>query len=475
MKLLFPSLRWSLLIWHSLMMAGLIAALWILATQLTKRDRTDRLEGILRNTERGFHQVLFARDMRKPGARPPGGNEIRAKLANLPTRTEFPPNLQPLFERDGGVYLAVWDTNGKPLYRSENAPQDLPFPKAHDGPQRNRERGHFFERVRGNYSGIVSLAGIDATAEHAASARFHLMLGLAGIAIIAIAAYGGWWIINRALEPIDNIGKTASRIAAGDLHERIETTNSDNELTRLARVLNGTFDRLAAIIHRQKQFTADASHELRTPLTVILAETQRGLKREREPETYREILANCRSAAERMRALSESLLALARQDAAETICKTTALDLADIAAETADLLEPLAVKRALTVQRGFSAAEMSGDAAALGIVAQNLIANAFEHAPEGSTIELLTGKSGAEVFLEVADDGPPIPAAHLPHLFDRFYRADLSRQFSSGPHSGLGLAIARAIVTRHEGKISVETSAGNRFRASFPLQRNPLE
>src|SRR5205085_11986008 len=123
------------------------------------------------------------------------------------------------------------------------------------------------------------------------------------------------WLARRAIRPIEQISATAARIAAGDLGQRISTGDTDSELGRLAGVLNSTFARLETAFAQQARFTADAAHELRTPVSVMLTQTQSALSRTRSEPEYREALAACQRAAQRMRKLTASLLELARLDA----------------------------------------------------------------------------------------------------------------------------------------------------------------
>src|SRR5204863_3265733 len=136
---------------------------------------------------------------------------------------------------------------------------------------------------------------------------------------------GGWWIATRAIQPIADISATATKIAAGDLSQRISAADAENELGRLASVLNSTFARLEAAFAQQARFTADASHELRTPVSVILTQTQTALSRPRTEAEYREALEACQRAAQRMRKLTNSLLELARLDAGQDTVKAEPL------------------------------------------------------------------------------------------------------------------------------------------------------
>ena len=471
MKRYFQSVRWSLLLWYALILLVLIAGLCLLAYRLAANDRTAQIDREIRSFQGAFFRSLFASRPLPNKDDPPSMDEIRERLRNPGDVSAFPPELHALFaNRGGGTYLAFWDTDGTPLFISANAPDDIKPPeKLPDGSPRFLEHGSLREHHRRGSNGMSSVIGRDISAEQGELVRFGLLLALGGGALWLAGLSGGWWLAGRALKPIDDIGLTATRIAAGNLDERIEVANTDNELGRLGHVLNDTFDRLADAIERQKRFTADASHELRTPVTIILSETQRALKRDREPEQYREIISTCRAAAERMRALVESLLVLAKQDLPTAGAAHAPCDLAEITAGVADLLQPLADEHGTEIERDLSPAPLRGDEHSLAMVVQNLLSNALVHPPEGGRVRIRTTTMAEGPTLEISDTGPGIPAEHLPRLFDRFYRADSARVQTNG-HSGLGLAIAKSVVESHGGTIEVRSSSetGTLFRVTFP-------
>ncbi len=467
----FHSVRWNMLLWYALMLLALVEGACLLAYRLASNDRIAQIDKDVRTFHGSFFKGLFTSRPMPNKDDPPSMDDIRERLRNPGDISVFPPELQSLFTGgDDSRYLGFWDADGTPLFISANAPATIRPPQpVKDSPPTFLDRGDFREMHRSNPEGISSVTGINISAEKGSLLRFGLLLGAGGGALWLIGLAGGWWLAGRALKPIDDIGRTASRIAEGNLSERIKIANTDNELGRLGYVLNDTFDRLSEAIERQKRFTADASHELRTPVTIILSETQRALKREREPEQYREILGNCRSAAERMRALVESLLVLAKQDLPASNGARHTCDLAEVTAGVADLLQPMADEHATKVERQLDPAPVHGDPHSLAMVVQNLLSNALSHPPEGGTVRLRSYADGTDCVLEVSDNGPGIPAEHLPHLFDRFYRADSARGQGKG-HSGLGLAIARSVVEAHGGRIEVESSAqgGTAFRVKLP-------
>lgn len=474
MNFLFHSVRWRLQLWHALILLGLIAAVCMLAYRLAADERRDRIDRELEAFERAFlRRVWELPSATKKDGLPPTTEEIRQRFLSIDDASKFPLELRELFDPAAvdRPYLVYWDGEGKELFRSANTPESLKLPNypPPDVSQQPRTRGHFRELVRAGPRGFRSLSGRDVTPDRAALQRLALQIAAGGAALWFIGLLGGWFLAGRVIRPIDAISGTASRIAEGNLSERIDIAGADNELGRLSQVLNDTFDRLAASIERQREFTADASHELRTPLTVILSEISRGLKRERTPEEYRDILSNCNHAAGRMRSLVEALLVLARQDGEPRGVARVKTNLSETAAETMEMLKPLADQHGITLDAKLDPAFCMADPQALSMAAGNLLTNAIRHQTSGGTATIRTFSSGGRVILEVADTGPGIAPEHMPRLFDRFYRIDAARG-SDGGHAGLGLAIVKAIAENHHGTIDVESKVGEGsvFRLNLP-------
>ena len=298
----------------------------------------------------------------------------------------------------------------------------------------------------------------------------HTALKLAGVGIIILflGLAGGWWLVVRAIRPIADISATAVKISAGDMSQRINVAEAESELGQLASVLNATFARLEAAFAQQQQFTADAAHELRTPVSVMLTQTQTALNRERSAAEYRETLEVCQRATQRMRKLIESLLELARLDAGQEQMKRMKFDLSQTAWDCVELVRPLAAERGVKIHCDLPAVDGYGDAERLSQVITNLLANAVQHNKANGEVRISAKLQGSMILLAVSDTGPGIASADLPHVFERFYRADQSR--SSG-QAGLGLAISRAIVQAHGGTIEVlsKPGAGTTFTVVLPV------
>jgi two-component system, OmpR family, sensor kinase len=485
----FHSIRWRLQLWHGLILLLVLAGFGLTAHRLQHLNELRRVDQELEHRVNLLLSEIRQSgppDRRPPGEggrplpmdepRPPGGPRRGPEGGGPPRRQIFrlAEEHTDLFAGtdSNAFYYVIWRRDGDELSRSSNAPPSITQPKRGEPGQPQREtrtHGEFREAFHFTPPGECVVVGRSLQPEFARLHQMALRLSGLGAIVLGLGLAGGWWLASRAIRPIDDISAAASRIATGDISHRISTGETDNELGQLASVLNSTFSRLEAAFAQQARFTADASHELRTPLSVILSQSQMALARERPAAEYRETLEACQRAAQRMRRLMESLLELARLDAGQEAMKKLPFDLARITGDVVDLLRPLAEERKVTLRSDLAASGCLGDSERLAQVISNLVSNAIYHHRPGGEVHISTSRDEAGVTLIVADNGPGISPDHLPHIFDRFYRADAARTTSQG-HTGLGLAISKAIVEAHAGTIEVESSpgAGARFTVRLP-------
>ena len=296
------------------------------------------------------------------------------------------------------------------------------------------------------------------------------LAGIGGVVLLCGLA-GGWVLASRAIRPISDISATAVKIAGGDLSQRIDAADTENELGRLAGVLNSTFARLEASFAQQGQFTADAAHELRTPVSVLLMQTQTALKQERNAADYRATIEACQRAAQRMRGLLESLLELARLDSGQEPMKKMRFDLGRAAQECVELVRPLAQERNIQIETDLPALEWTGDMERLSQVITNLLTNAIHYNRDAGQVRVFVREQKHEALVTVSDTGMGIADNDLPRIFERFYRADKSRSNAKG-RTGLGLAISKAIVEAHGGTIEVtsQPGVGTTFTVRLPAR-----
>ena len=306
-----------------------------------------------------------------------------------------------------------------------------------------------------------------------------LLLGSFGM--LAIAFFGGLWVADRAMRPVKSISDTAHEISESDLNRRLNLRGRD-ELAQLAGTFDSMLSRLQKAFDRQRQFVADASHELRTPLTIINLEVGRVLSGTRKPAEYQRALQIVDVESSRMTRLVNDLMTLARMDAGQAILRWEDLDLSDVALEAQERMVPLAERRQIALDLGdLPELKVRGDRQYLVQMISNLIENAIKYCPPGGQVRIQTSNALSDdhlvALLRVSDTGPGIPANHVPHLFERFYRVDASRtrdvlEDSTSPTgTGLGLSIVSWIVESHAGHIAVDTEPGegSAFEVTLPL------
>jgi heavy metal sensor kinase len=309
----------------------------------------------------------------------------------------------------------------------------------------------------------MPLAGVDA-----ARNRFLLvLLGLFPLALAGAAA-GGWILTGRALAPVDAMVAAARRIGAEDLSHRLATESRDDELGRLAAVLNDMLARLERSFTAVRHFSADAAHELRTPLTILKGEIEVALRTTPEAAESRPVLESCQEEVDRLATLVEDLLFLARSDAGAVERPLEPVDLGAVIDDAEPALRALAERANVTLFTSYPAGVIvRGNAPMLFRLLFNLAENAIKYAGAGRRVEITLSRQQENAVLDVHDDGPGIAPADQAHLFDRFFRADPARTRGG---SGLGLALARSIAQAHGGRITLQSAPGHTvFRVLLPL------
>lgn len=481
----FASLRWRLQLWHGMILVLVLVSFGVTSWQLIQANELRRIDGELRDRSAAILGALRRgrQDNPPPGFPRRGPGDPSELDGPNPTRTpgEFPPSprdfrLGPreasLFEggERSSFYYALWRRDGRELARSSNAPVELQAPSGTSRKSTLRMLGSRREMFEFTPPGECVLVGLDITPHWVALRHLVWPILLAGLAVLAMGVAGGSWFLNRALQPITQISATATKIANGDLSQRIPPSDTEDELGALTRVLNTTFARLENSFAQQAQFTSDASHELRTPVTVLLSQIQTTLARERTAADYRESLETCQRTAQRMRRLLESLLELARFDAGQEALKCQSVDLAVVVADCVEAVQPLASERGLQLRYEPFPVLCRGDSARLSQVVTNLLTNAVHYNRPHGKIEVITRAEKDTAVVRITDTGIGIAPADQARVFERFYRVDAARTTSTG-RTGLGLAIVQAIVEAHGGTVDIESVAGSgtTFTVRLPL------
>lgn len=300
------------------------------------------------------------------------------------------------------------------------------------------------------------------------------LLLIAPVAIL-VSAITGYMLAGRALQPVSEITRLASQIDADELGARLNLALPDDEIGRLASTFDSMLGRIDLGFQRQRQFTGDAAHELRTPLALMRSQIDLALTQADSTDEYREALAALDGDVGRMTSLVGTLLSLARADAGGLVPNREPTDLGELVRDVAEQLEPIATESELHISTVTQPVVASVDADMIIQVLVNLIDNAVKNTPAGGTITVSAslstdGAANSHARIAVSDNGIGIPAEHLPHIFERFYRVDTGRARSRGG-TGLGLAICEAIAHAHNGTITAASTEGqgSTFTLTLPL------
>lgn len=323
----------------------------------------------------------------------------------------------------------------------------------------------------GSLSGLVYLA----MPLPASGLPLYLVLELIAAVLVAvvIALAAGSLLARHIVSPVEAIARAAAAVSAGDLNQHVPTGSEINELNNLGQAFNQMTESLRLSDQAKNAFVADVTHELRTPLTVIKGTIETLEDGALDDLAGRgPLLTSMQRETDRLIRLVNDLLILTRADAGTLNMEIQPLDLVELARARCSHLAALAARR--QVQLALSGVESGcvwGDVDRLSQVLDNLLDNAIRYSPEGSTVTVEIGESENECECTVRDCGAGIPAQHLPFIFERFYRADASRNRQSGG-AGLGLAIVRALIVAQGGRISAESHTGQGTSIRFWLPRS---
>jgi len=288
--------------------------------------------------------------------------------------------------------------------------------------------------------------------------------------VLILTSFGGWLIARRALAPIQSIDSTLQAIQATDLARRIDVDPADEELSRLVATLNQLLDRLERGFLSLRQFAADVSHQLQTPLTVMQGSVDVAMRAAGRPDANASVLADVAEEIRDMNAILVGLRDLALADASPPAERRDPVDLSEAVREATEIIGALGEAKQIGVKSNIQpAVTIHGDKVRLKQVVLNLGDNAVKYTPAGGDVTIDLSTEGDQAVLRVVDSGLGIDAAHLPRVFDRFYRIDASRAGIEG--TGLGLAIIKRIVEVHGGAVDVESRVGrgSTFTVRLPL------
>ena len=307
----------------------------------------------------------------------------------------------------------------------------------------------------------------DRTTDELFEKRFGLLVGAVLLVGMVASAALAVSVSKRGLRPLAAMTRSLMRVSPDRLDERVPPHEWPRELQPVAIAFDDMLDRLENSFNRLSQFSADLAHELRTPIAHIRGEAEVALTRPRSPNEYQAVIESSVAECERLSGLIDNLLFLARAEAAERQVHRQTFDARAAAEKIASYYEALAEERQVAITCG-GEATIAADLLLFNRALSNLVENALRHTPAGGAIAIALAADPETTEVAVRDTGAGIAREHLPHVFDRFYRADPSRSVEG---TGLGLALVKSIVELHGGTVAIasEVERGTTVTLKFPL------
>ncbi|WP_269542917.1 sensor histidine kinase [Cerasicoccus fimbriatus] len=492
------SLKWKIQLWHTLILGVVLSVLgtgFYFYEKAQRMAKVDQMLDIKVPPLMGEALNIEQRQGPRGNRAPRGQRQPRDRLEQLPESAkalgwELSEGSNPVDTlrlhngdpaeafaeayADEGYYAQVTGRrSGAVIIQTPNFPDgaSLPPELGHGYFHRTRD-GAYRELIHSNPSGYI-FVGKDLAPIFAELNILKLQIGLVTAGIFLVGISVSYWQVSRSLRPLKHVEGVAAQIADGVLTVRIpeSTKGNSREFDELVDNLNESFQHMENLMNRQARFTADASHELRTPLTALMAQIELGLKRERTTEEYKRLFTVCARSAERIQRITEQLIELSRFDSGRAKLDYEELPLEGMLLELTEELEAYANKRGSELRTSLSSGVIRCDPFRLEQVLTNLVNNAIQHNNRPITIVLSGWFEGDLAIIEVSDNGKGIQEENLEKLFDRFFQ-ESSSHTSRHNNVGLGLAISKAIVEAHGGKISVTSTpeVKTTFRITLPQQ-----
>jgi len=373
---------------------------------------------------------------------------------------------------DGMVYL-VTDRDGRPLAGNITAWPAGAAPRS--GPlsftiERHGRSGVETRSAQGMLfiipDGFRLLVGRDISDAAFFRERVKMTLLWAGLFALSLGVVGGALMSRNLLRRVEQVNRTAERVMAGNLSDRVPLRGSSDEFDQLAANLNGMLDQIERLMTGMREVTDSVAHDLKTPLARLRARLELSLIGPGDFAAQKEAVRAAIEEADRLLATFNSLLSIAEAEAGASRVRTEQLDLGEIARSAAELYEPVAEERGFALRlQSEPGILIRGDRHLLSQAIANLLDNALKYADSGE-ISIRVFCRGGRATVEIADRGPGIPEAERQAVFDRFVRLERSR---TSPGNGLGLSLVRAVVRLHEGTVELgDNGPGLRVRIKLP-------
>lgn len=298
-----------------------------------------------------------------------------------------------------------------------------------------------------------------------------IILLIAAPFMLVLSSLVGYLILTRAFKPVESVVRAARQITAEDLSHRIDLKGKEDEIGELVKTFNRMIDRLQLSVERIKEFSSDVSHELKTPLTIMRGEMDVTMRRERDKGEYKDAFRSVYEEVKKLETIIDNLLFLSQADIRQSRAAFEKTPLYEVLINEVEKMRKLADRKNVRfIIKEMAALYVKSDASLLERLIMNLIDNAIKYTPDGGEIKISLRENKGFALMEIEDNGVGIPAASLPHVFDRFYRVDKSRSNRSRG-AGLGLSIAKQVAILHDAEIRVKSKVnkGTRVTVRFPV------
>lgn len=343
------------------------------------------------------------------------------------------------------------------IYLSDDSAAELlrwPDNAALEDTQRISQGHHYrlryqsIELASGQTINITVAIGID---HHLSFLRqFNTTLWVILLCAVTLSTILAWLVIRYSLRPLSAIIHELQAVSATQLKRQLNTHEMPSELVQLGSALNAMMQRIDASFERLSDYTSDIAHELRTPVTSLMTQTQVALSAARSADEYREVLYSSIEEMERMSQMIADMLFLAQTDNSDLLPDTEAVNIKDEIDSLVEFYSLISEEKKIHL-RSAGEATLIGNRLMLRRAIGNMLNNAIKHAPEDSTVDVLTEPETDRVLIHIKNQGKTIPPAEISKVFDRFYRS----RDSDNHGTGLGLAIAKSIAKAHGGNIEV--------------------
>lgn len=321
------------------------------------------------------------------------------------------------------------------------------------------------------WDGTLVQVGKSSEARRELLARFRAALGLVALTIILIALTGGWLATQSALRPIRDLTAAVQQvIATGQTSQRVPVGPHNDAIDELTRLFNQMLEKIERLVTGMRSALDNVSHDLRTPLTRLRGEAELALAGSPDPERYREALADAVEETDRVLVMLNTLMDISEAESGAMPLNREPVRLTEIVERALELYRDVAEAKGVAVSLTVrSDAVVNGDRVRLQQVAANLIDNAVKYTPGGGHVQVEVDGDASNGRLRVRDTGMGIPAAELPHIWDRLFRGDRSRAERG---LGLGLSLVKAVVEAHGGTVGVKSEPGSGSEFTVAIPRN---